>query len=118
LEYSRADAPRGKGALVEIGLFQLENLIHSHIRFVLLDLRKQAEPLPEALAAISARCMRLSVKNLEEYLVGEKAHKEAPVILLCENGKSSSAVASQLESAGYTNIYVVEGGVEGLLSEL
>ena len=103
---------------MEIGLFQLENLIHSHIRFVLLDLRKRTEPFPGALEAILVRCVRPGVKSVEEFLAVERAAKDAPVILFCENGRTSSEEAAKLESAGYQNVYVIEGGVEGLLSEL
>jgi rhodanese-related sulfurtransferase len=103
---------------MEIGLFQLENLMHSHVRFKLFDLRVKTQTLPDAIEAILSRGIRPSVKSVEEILKDEKADKTAPVILVCEAGRVSAQTAAQLEASGYQNVYVVEGGVAGLLSEL
>ncbi|MGZ3722206.1 MAG: rhodanese-like domain-containing protein [Bdellovibrionales bacterium] len=103
---------------MEIGLFQLENLIHSNIRFSFLDLRTEFKDLPPVLELVLSRALRLGVKSLEDYLKKENLIKDAPVILLSENGIAAQAASKRLEAAGYTNVYVIEGGVDGLLSEL
>ncbi|WCE06104.1 rhodanese-like domain-containing protein [Pseudoxanthomonas sp. JBR18] len=36
---------------------------------------------------------------------------ERPVVLVCRNGQSSSTAAAQLKKAGFTKVYVLEGGV-------
>jgi rhodanese-related sulfurtransferase len=103
---------------MEIGLFQLENLMHANARFCFLDLRAAAGEVPPALAAILVRAEKVGAAQVEDYLKEKIPAKEAPVILLSEDGRSAQTLAAKLESAGYTNIYVVEGGVAGLLSEL
>jgi|SRR5665213_1242935 len=103
---------------MEIGLFQLENLIHSHSRFNFFDLRENTKALPESLEAILARAIRLSVKTVEQYVKDQRFAKDAPLILVCENGQTSVRAAEKLEAEGFTNVYVIEGGVEGLVSEL
>ena len=65
---------------------------------------------------LSAKANSASAWRLQEAL--KAADREAPVVLLCQNGKASEASAAALEAAGFSNIYVVAGGVEGLLSEL
>jgi rhodanese-related sulfurtransferase len=103
---------------MEIGLFQLENLVHTRVEFKILDLRMETKSLPPALEALLTRGIRLSVENVETYLREGKTPLSAPVILLCDDGKASARIAETLESQGFQNVFVVGGGVEGLLSEL
>lgn len=98
----------------EIELFQLENLMHSRTRFVLLDLRGGAREWPTELAAVLASAVR--VADAGKYLESVKAEKPAPVVLICEDGRRSRAQGQQLEAAGYTNVYMVTGGLAGLSS--
>lgn len=103
---------------MEIGLFQLENLIHSHAQFLFLDVRETRIPIPVSIEQLLSSAIKVGVKEVAGYLQKNLPHPQAPVILLSEDGKSAATLSSALESAGYGNIYVIEGGVEGLLSEL
>lgn len=104
---------------MEIGLFQIENLVLTQTRFCLIDLRT-LEPAADnpQLSRILAAAIKLNAKNVQDYLLQHKMAKDEPIILMCENGLASQALAVKLESSGYKNIYVVERGIEGLLSEL
>ena len=103
---------------MEIGLFQLENLLHAQTRFLLLDLRRERSAVAADLVQIMEKAVALDAAQIENYLVKEKIHEEAPIVLVCENGQVSQAASSRLEKLGYRNIYVVERGIEGLLSDL
>ena len=103
---------------MNIGLFQLEILIHSNIRFSFLDLRQNFEAVPPELDLILSRGIKLGGSSVADYLASEKLPKDAPVILLSEDGKIAQSLSAKLESLGFNNIYVIVGGVEGLLSEL
>ena len=104
---------------MEIGLFQLENLFVSHARFCFLDLRSSppAEVHP-GLDKILTSAEKVADRKLEDHLTTQNVDKNTPVVLLCENGRVSSAAAGRLEKKGFCNIYVIEGGIQGLLSEL
>jgi rhodanese-related sulfurtransferase len=102
---------------VEIGLFQLENLLISRSPFAFFDLREHAELLPEGLQRMVAGASPVSTSEVAGELKRLGHGFEKPVLLLCENGRASARVASELERAGFTNAYIVAGGVEGLLSE-
>src|SRR4051794_26992818 len=102
---------------MEIGLFQLENLMHSNVQFCFLDISNSAVPdLPATLNAILSRAVKIKAGQVATYLKDKSPSKEAPVILLSEDGRSAQALAATLESASYTNIYVIEGGVAGLVA--
>ena len=102
----------------EIGLFQLENLALTPARFLYFDLRSERKDLPAPLGALLKRAQPLSPTGAEHMI--EKTSggdKTAPILLVCENGTDSAALARRLSQLGYEQIYVVAGGVQALLSE-
>lgn len=103
-----------------IGFFQLENLVLSRSPFIFLDLRTQDQQgsLPEPLSHYLKVATRITPVDVKAHLQKIAADKIKPVLLLSEDEVLSSAVARDLEAAGYTNIYIVAGGLAGLLSEL
>ena len=104
---------------MEIGLFQLENLTISRSPFLFLDLRlTKSENLPPSIANCLRDAQPVSPNEVELHLRNLPGSKERPILLIDEAGHTSASVARRLEEAGYNNIYVVAGGVEGLLSEL
>lgn len=103
---------------MEIGLFQLENLFLSPNRFLFFDLRSDLTPSHTPIDSHLKKATALEPNDVEAHLQSQKTHLEFPVVLICADGKVSSAKARELEAAGYNNIYVVTGGLLGLLSEL
>ena len=74
--------------------------------------------MPEILKNILKNAVKINGADVERHLKENKLALDAPIILLCENGKSSGVVCGILEKQGYKNVYVAEGGIEGLLSEV
>ncbi len=103
---------------MEIGLFQLENLILTRSQFVFFDLRSNPGDPHAQLTTVYKSAERLKPEAVDDSLRSKNVPTSAPVVLLCENGKASREVADRLEKAGYQNVYVVKRGEEGLLSEL
>ncbi len=104
---------------MEIGWFQLENLFLSrNLFYSVLDLRKDPRPTGRAhLDDLFLKAVKLGKEDPGTYLQKEKLSGIHPVILLCENGRRSEKAARQLEKLGFTQVYVLEGGEAGLLSE-
>ena len=104
---------------MEIGLFQIENLALTRITFLLLDLRDdRSRPLPGPLSEGSIAVESVSSNKAINFLNQQAGLKDRPVVLLCEAGKTSTSLAQELETQGFSNVYVVAGGYEGLLLEL
>jgi rhodanese-related sulfurtransferase len=99
--------------VLTIGRYQLENLHRMGVRFTFFDLSEPAsgESNQHELLAGSRLVAPGEVLNV---LRAEKAPLDAAVILICEDGVKSKAVAEQLEQAGFMNVYRVEGGVAAL----
>lgn len=104
----------------EIGLFQLENLTISRSPFVFLDLRESRdEKLPPAIANCLQLAQPMNARDVKTHLEEQlKVPKEYPVLLVSQDGEVSQQTARDLEAAGFKNIYIIIGGVEGLVSEL
>ncbi len=102
---------------MEIGLFQLENLFTNPNRFLFFDLRRQALATRPELDQMLMRATRIEAMGIESYLAENRIDLDFPIVLFCEDGRLSSAQARDLTSAGFRNVYVLTGGVAGLLSE-
>lgn len=48
---------------------------------------------------------------------GIEAHKELPVILVCDSGHRSSGAAAKLSKAGFTEVYSLVAGMDGWMTE-
>lgn len=101
-----------------IGLFQLENLILSRSPMTFIDVRtgeSETSP-PEPVGRYLKAALRLKPEDVRKHL--QDAEKDKPVLLVSEDESESSAVGRDLEAAGFTNVYIIAGGVAGLVSEL
>jgi len=110
-----------EGEFLEIGLFQLENLTLNPNRFLFFDLRDE-NSADKSLAQEVDRLLKQAERRTADGLLNELKAKsipfEFPIVLLCEDGRSSKAAAQKLLKLAYSQVYVVSGGVAGLLSEL
>jgi rhodanese-related sulfurtransferase len=101
-----------------IGLYQLENLLIARPTFHFLDVRLQ----PRAVSApriqnILAQAAVVTSTQVLTYLRNLESRVDDPIVLLCEDGRLSHTIAMQLEEAGFRQVYIVEGGLDGLLRE-
>lgn len=104
--------------MMEIGLFQLESLMLNPNMFLLIDMRADRGPAGPPLDPLLSRARHVVPEQLQSYLVAEKIPRERPLVLLCGDGRVSQAAASALEAAGFDQVYIVAGGLSGLLSEI
>jgi len=103
---------------MEIGLFQLENLLHTPTSFLFLDLRPEQKELPPLIQNCLRRAIPVDPKGIPKKLEELKAPRNLPMVLICDDGQSSARAAEELFQQGHTQIYVVAGGTGGLLLEL
>lgn len=106
---------------MELGLFQLENLFLNPNRFIFFDLRVEEMrtiAVPHEVQVLLKRAETMAQDEVAGALKARALPPEFPVVLVCANGKCSRELADDLERAGYKNVYVVAGGVAGLLLEI
>lgn len=55
---------------------------------------------------------RMAVKDLKEKANTLAKTKETPLIVLCQTGARAGAAATVLKAAGYTDVFVLDGGLK------
>jgi rhodanese-related sulfurtransferase len=97
----------------EIKALELEKLIDGEKELALLDLREEG-------AQVSGRLFRASAAplwRLETIMAALVPNKGAPVVLTDLDGSDTLEGAAKLERLGYSNVSVLNGGLEGWKSE-
>lgn len=103
----------------KIGYFQLENLIQNRVPFILLNLGPSLVPLYISVFKMHLENHEiltdesLAIKTLEEM----KAPLDAALVLICEDGLKSSRLLIELEKKSYSNVYLMDGGYQQLMTE-
>jgi rhodanese-related sulfurtransferase len=105
-------------SFMTLGLYQLENLISARPLFHFLDLRVSPQVVAEVrVQSILAQARVVRANDLLNYLQSLNARKDEPIVLLCEDARLSNSAAVELDQAGFQQIYIVEGGLDGLLRD-
>ena len=102
-----------------IGFFQLDNLIKNRIPFLLLNMGPSISDWYMSLYKehITKNQILGTRQDLMLLLESKKLSADAALILLCNNGLTSLEIHSELEQKGYTNVYVIHGGYQQLMTE-
>ena len=58
-----------------------------------------------------------TLDQAEALLVERKIPKDFAILILCQNGKQSAHFANYLQNEGYTNVYLVDGGIQQMMTE-
>lgn len=107
-------------SLREIGGFQFENLIRNRIPFLLFNLGAETKGLFPSFHQMHLD--RQTIQGPREEALAKIRESAVPaehaIVLLSQNGQDCEIVATQLEEAGYTNVYWVRGGMNSLRQEI
>lgn len=102
-----------------IGYFQLDNLIRGRIPclFVALevDLKSWYGPLEKI--HLSTWMIQSSLSEALVQINERKIPNDFGIVVLCQDGSLSKQLIPNLITAGYNNIYWVEGGMTALTLE-
>jgi rhodanese-related sulfurtransferase len=98
---------RVRGGTREVGTLQVTQLIN-HANALLLDVRETKEyeggKLPNA--------MHLPLSQLKDRKGELAKYVKRPVIAYCERGNDSRSAGALLKEAGFTDVYLLQGGLQ------
>jgi len=103
---------------MEIGLFQLENLATTPSQYVFFDLRDERTPIHPEIDRVLIRSELSKPANVLPRLRELSVPPSIPVVLMSEDGVVALQLFATLEREGFEQVYVVDGGILGLLTEL
>ena len=96
---------------VLIGRYQLENLQKNRVGFLFLDVSER----PSSHDLLAGR-QSVQASDALAFLAAQGVKPDAPIVLICETGAISVGVAKVFEQNSFINVFVIDGGLEGLKS--
>ncbi len=84
----------------------------NHDQAVLFDVRPQENFAKGHIV----NAIHLPLADIEANSVNYKQHQDKPVIVVCQLGRSAVGGAMQFRKAGFTKVYVLQGGMQAWLA--
>lgn len=103
----------------QINFFQLDNLINNRVPFMFYNMADSVSDWYSSVSKMHIVTYELLLKP-EEILPDikqKKVPKDYAIVLLCPNGVLSQKLSQELENLAYTNVYVVNGGYQQIVTE-
>ncbi len=105
--------------LNKIGFFQLDNLITNRVPFIFLNFSESLKDWYDALGKMHLQTYEVQLKpeDLTSFLQQKPHTKDTAIVILCNDGKTSEKIYDQLLNLAYTNVYVINGGYQQMVTE-
>ena len=100
-----------------IEIFQLENLINNNIPFLFFNLSPHF--LVKDCGDFTSSVLKLSKTSTKSEIKKhlKQTDKSKPIILICEKGNQSRALAQHLQKEGFINAFFIKDGIMSLIEE-
>lgn len=105
---AQAAAPVVEDEDVLVDNFQLQNLMQNGVPFLFISLVKRPQNDPR-IKNILSQAKPWDEKKPDDLMM--------PVLIICDDGKSSLKLAKEFSLLGHTNAYAVRGGVPALVAD-
>lgn len=105
--------------LNKISFYQLDNLINNRVPFLFLNMSESLVSWYTSVSKMHLNTYEILTKPDQALPVLEerKAPKDYAIVLLCKDGSDSLRLYSELEKQGYTNVYLIDGGYQQMVTE-
>jgi len=104
----------------KIGFYQLDNLVQNRVPFLFLNLSEDISSWYQSIYKMHVETYQVLLKTTEDVMSELKTRqipKEFAILLVCPDGKLSESLARQLEIKGYTNVYLIDGGYQQMVTD-
>lgn len=105
--------------LNKIGFYQLNNLIENRVPFTFLNLTTDISSWYTSIQKLHVESWQvlLTEDQIQNELVSRHIPKDFAILLLCSDGKQSERIAKDLQIKGYTNVYLIDGGYQQMVTD-
>lgn len=103
----------------KMGFYQLDNLISNRVPFLFFNMSESILGWYSSVSKMHLENYQILTSETEIIAILEekKAPKDYAIVLLCPDGRISLKVNTELEKRGYTNVYVIDGGYQQMVTE-
>ena len=108
--------------LNKIGFFQIDNLIGNRVPFLFFNMSESLIPWYNNHNSLSKMHLETyeimtTPAEIDSILEAKKAPKDYAIVLLCADGTESLEMYGKLQEKAYTNVYVVDGGYQQMMTD-
>jgi rhodanese-related sulfurtransferase len=105
--------------LNKISFYQFDNLIKNRIPFMFVNFGADVSIWYESIYKIHIERHQVltTLDQAENLLAERKIPHDFAILLLCQNGKQSENFAGYLQRNSYTNVYLVDGGIQQMMTD-
>lgn len=103
----------------KLGFYQLDNLISNRVPFLFFNMSESILSWYTSVSKMHLETYQILTTSdcIIAIITEKKAPKDYAIVLLCNDGLVSLKVNTDLEKLGYTNVYVIDGGYQQLVTE-
>lgn len=103
----------------KIGYYQLNNLIENRVPFMFFNFGTDIAPWYSSIQKMHVEAWQVMTteSQIQQELDERKIPKDFALLLLCPDGKQSERIANSLEKKGYTNVYLIDGGYQQMVTD-
>lgn len=103
----------------KIGYYQLNNLIENRVPFMFFNFGTDIAPWYSSIQKMHVEAWQIMTteSQLQQELDDRKIPKDFALLLLCPDGVQSERIANSLEKKGYTNVYLIDGGYQQMVTD-
>jgi rhodanese-related sulfurtransferase len=105
--------------LNKIGYYQFDNLVKNRIPFMFINMGEDVSSWYQSIYKLHIQTYQIltTLDQAETLLIEKQIPKDFAILLLCQNGKQSENFTGYLERNGYTNVYLVDGGIQQMMTD-
>ena len=105
--------------LNQINFFQFDNLVKNRVPFTLLNLGPSLIPLYTSIykSHLENQEILTTEADLDQVLSEKKIPYDGALVLICEDGQKTAKLFIELEKKSYTNVFLINGGYQQLMTE-
>lgn len=105
--------------LNKINFYQFDNLINNRVPFVFLNLHADISGWYTSIhkTHLLGQQVLIQEDGILSHLNQSKAAKDMAIVLMCFDGSKSLQWYEKLQKLSYTNVYVVDGGHQQMVTE-
>lgn len=107
------------GYINKIGFYQFDNLVQGRIPFMFLNLSKDVSSWYNSIQKIHVETYQVCLKeaDIEQELASRQIPLDFAILVLCDDGQKSEKIAQNLHKKGYTNVYMIDGGYQQMMTD-
>jgi rhodanese-related sulfurtransferase len=105
--------------LNKVGYYQFDNLVKNRIPFMFINFGEDISSWYQSIFKLHIQTHQIltTLDQAEKLLTEKQIPKDFAILLLCQNGKQSENFTGYLVRNGYTNVYLVDGGIQQMMTD-